>query len=227
MRGKVIHFDPAQGFGFVAGDDGGQYAVAAENLRGRAALGPGDVVEFRPSGGRAYDVFVVGGQPAVEPAAQEDALPRVHFGRAAGTVSAPPAGPGPRTGLWDYFLAAMTTRYADFGGRARRKEYWGFVLFFFVVLIALSLAGTAIDMALGNLDSGDGFPVVTVALSTLFTLASIIPAIAVAIRRQHDIGLSGWFYLAIVLPMGSLVLIVFALIPSQMQDNGWGPVPAR
>ena len=44
-------------------------------------------------------------------------------------------------------------------------------------------------------------------------------------RRQHDIGLSGWFILVFFLPFGSLVLLVFALIPSQKRDNRWGPVP--
>ena len=57
MRGNVIHFDTAQGFGFIAGEDGGNYAVASENLRGRDMLSPGDTVEFQLSGGRAYDVL--------------------------------------------------------------------------------------------------------------------------------------------------------------------------
>lgn len=230
MRGKVIHFDTAQGFGFIAGDDGAQYAVAAENLRGRATPGPGDVVEFQPSGGRAYHVFAIGEATRADRSAEDSRPQPARFGRAGGAMPAmatmsPPAS-AQEAGLWDYFLGAMTTRYADFGGRARRKEYWSFALFFFVVLIALSLAGTAVDLSLGNLEAGDEFPVATVTLAGLFTLASIIPAIAVSVRRQHDIGLSGWFFLAVLLPFGSLVLLVFSLIPSQMRENRWGPVPA-
>lgn len=227
MRGNVIHFDTAQGFGFIAGEDGGNYAVASENLRGRDMLSPGDTVEFQLSGGRAYDVFVLDGQKAAEPAAPRAAPPRSHFGRTAQAVSAPPPEFGSRAGLWGEFLAAMTTRYADFSGRARRREYWAFMLFFFVVLIALSFAGVALDFGLGNMAPGDEFPVATAALPALFTLASVIPAIAVGVRRQHDIGLSGWFYLVVLVPtVGMLVLLVFALIPSQMQDNRWGPAPA-
>lgn len=227
MRGKVIHFDTAQGFGFIEGDDGAHYAVASENLRSRAAPTAGDAVEFHPGGGRATDVFVLGSdaQAQTEP---PKAVPQpAHFGRSTVPLKNPSAVTPAEGGLWRYFLGATTTRYADFSGRAVRKEYWGFALFFFVVLIGLSLAGTAIDLALGNLESGDEFPVASVALSALFVLASIIPAIAVGIRRQHDIGLSGWFYLVVLVPyVGLLVLVVFALIPSQLQDNRWGPVPA-
>lgn len=228
MRGKVIHFDTAQGFGFIAGDDGAQYAVAAENLRGRA--GPGDVVEFQPSSGRAYHVFAIGEATRAERPGADNAPVSARFGRAGAAMPAvatiPRQAGAQESGLWDYFLGAMTTRYVDFGGRARRKEYWSFVLFFFVVLIAASLGGTVVDLSLGNLEAGDAFPAATVTLSGLFLLASIIPAIALSVRRQHDIGLSGWFFFVVLLPFGSLVLLVFSLIPSQMRENRWGPVPA-
>jgi len=58
-------------------------------------------------------------------------------------------------------------------------------------------------------------------------LATIVPSIAITVRRQHDIGLSGWFYLLILLPyLGGMIIFVFSLIPSQKHENKWGPVPA-
>ena len=60
----------------------------------------------------------------------------------------------------------------------------------------------------------------------LFLLATFIPGLALIVRRQHDIGLSGWFYLLVLVPyVGGLIVFVFTLIPSQKHDNKWGPVP--
>ena len=70
-------------------------------------------------------------------------------------------------------------------------------------------------------------PYVTMLLLGVFVVAMIIPSISVTVRRIHDIGLSGWFYLLILAPyVGGLILFVFALIPSQTRENRWGPVPA-
>jgi uncharacterized membrane protein YhaH (DUF805 family) len=60
----------------------------------------------------------------------------------------------------------------------------------------------------------------------VFVLATLLPGLGLAVRRQHDIGLSGWYSLFVLVPsLGSLVLLVFSLIPSQKRDNKWGPVP--
>jgi uncharacterized membrane protein YhaH (DUF805 family) len=156
--------------------------------------------------------------PIATPAARAE---QQHFGRNA--VNGEPAS----TGLWSYFWEGITSNYANFRTRARRKEYWGFVLFYFLGMIVLLLAGVVIDFALGNMEPGDEFPVATIGISGLVVLAGIIPSISVMVRRQHDIGLSGWFYLLIFLPyVGGLILLVFALIPSQKHENKWGPVPA-
>ena len=68
---------------------------------------------------------------------------------------------------------------------------------------------------------------VPIALTCLFVLATLVPGIAMTVRRQHDIGLSGWFFLLIFVPyLGNLIIFVFSLIPSQKHENRWGPVPA-
>ena len=218
MRGEVIHYDEAQGFGFIAGADGNRYTFARENLRRAASLPKGTLVEFKESGGQARDIFAIRDTVASPPPVSH-AQPQ--FGRVA--VRNLPAG----TGLWSYFRRGMTSNYTNFQGRARRKEYWGFVLFFYLALIALSLAALVTDFALGNMDSGDETPVATIAISGIFVLAGILPWIAMSVRRQHDIGLSGWFFLLILLPyIGNLIIFVFSLIPSQKHDNKWGPVPS-
>ncbi|MBD0414052.1 DUF805 domain-containing protein [Oryzicola mucosus] len=228
MRGEVLHFDEAQGFGFISGADGNRYGFAHEDLRVRASLSKGTQVEFQPSGGQAKDVFVF--RPH-----GHSAVPQVptQFGRHAdpqATVLVQEPAAGNSTGLWSFFWRGLTSNYANFQGRARRKEFWGYFLFYYLGIIVLLFAGLLIDAALGNFHpeiDTDSVPVVTMVVLSVFVLGTIIPGIAMTVRRQHDIGLSGWFYLLILIPsIGGLIIFVFSLIPSQKHDNRWGPVPA-
>lgn len=243
MRGEVLHYDEAQGFGFIAGADGNRYGFAREDLRQPAAIGKGTQVEFTPSGGQAHDVFAIHA-PAARPEASipQAGLTVPQFGRRGAAESQPvqaQAGQAPTyapsyatdgeasTGLWSYFWRGITTNYATFRTRARRKEYWGYYLFWTIAVVMVALAGFAIDAAMGNLDSGMEEPVAGFALPGLFVLATLLPGLAITIRRIHDLGLSGWFYLLILLPyVGGLIIFVFTLIPSQKHENKWGPVPA-
>jgi uncharacterized membrane protein YhaH (DUF805 family) len=102
-------------------------------------------------------------------------------------------------------------QYVDFSGRARRTEYWMFQLFNIVAIIVLLL----IDQVLGT-----GF------LSTIYVLAVFLPSLAVAARRLHDIGRSGWWQLIGIIPIiGAIVMIVWCATDSQPQPNQWGPNP--
>ena len=83
----------------------------------------------------------------------------------------------------NYFLDALKTKYAQFNGRARRAEYWYFVLFNFIISLVINL----ITRATGS--------TAIAGLGGLVSLALLIPGIAVAIRRMHDVGKSGWFVL--------------------------------
>ena len=84
-----------------------------------------------------------------------------------------------------WFLEALTKKYATFEGRARRSEYWTFVLFYCLVIVALAivdgLAGTFSEEAGIGLFSG------------LFVLATFVPSLAVMVRRLHDTDRSGWW----------------------------------
>lgn len=236
MRGEVLHFDEAQGFGFITGVDGNRYAFAREDMRQPAAVGKGSEVEFTPSGGQAREVFAIRAQARIA-AAPAAALPRSsvpQFGR-RGTEPQPQAWTQPAvpvhqatvsTGLWSYFRRGVTANYATFRTRARRKEYWGYYLFWTIAVVMVALLGLVIDAAMGNLDSGMEEPIASFVLPGLYVLATFVPSLAVTIRRIHDLGLSGWFYLLILLPyVGGLILFVFTLIPSQKHENKWGPVP--
>jgi uncharacterized membrane protein YhaH (DUF805 family)/cold shock CspA family protein len=234
MRGEVLHYDQAQGFGFVAGTDGNRYTFAREDLRGTAIPGKGTQIEFQPSGSQARDVFAIHAQVGApqRAAAPAAAMSVPQFGRRGADQETPAfngmaavAGPA-STGLWSYFWRAITTNYASFRARARRKEYWGYYLFWAIAAVALTAVGFGIDGALGRLDAGMEEPIAGFALPGLFVLGTLLPSIAVTIRRIHDLGLSGWFYLLILLPyVGGLIILVFSLLPSQKHENKWGPVP--
>lgn len=116
-----------------------------------------------------------------------------------------------------WYLQVMR-KYAVFSGRARRKEYWFFVLF--NVLISILL--TVIDGMIGTLNTETGFGM----LSGIYTLAVILPSIAVSVRRLHDTSRTGWWLLISLVPLiGAVVLLIFFVSDSKPGDNDYGPMP--
>jgi uncharacterized membrane protein YhaH (DUF805 family) len=109
-------------------------------------------------------------------------------------------------------------KYAVFSGRSRRKEYWMFVLFTFLVGIGLGI----IDTLAGTYDDTFGIGL----LSGLFNLAILVPSIAVNTRRLHDTGKSGWLQLLFIIPLVGLILwIVWMVKDSDQNGNQYGPNP--
>lgn len=103
-------------------------------------------------------------------------------------------------------------KYATFSGRARRKEYWMFILFNMLVAFGVNIVDAVLGME-GVLAAG-------------YSLAALIPAWAVFTRRMHDIGKSGWWWLIGLVPVvGAIVLLVFACKDSEPGDNAYGPNP--
>ena len=117
----------------------------------------------------------------------------------------------------NWFLVVLK-KYATFSGRAQRAEYWWFYLISTLIIIGLSL----IDQATGTLDEETGMGLLT----TLYSLAILIPSIAVGVRRLHDTGRSGWWLLIGLIPvLGSIVLIVFFVLDSEPGENAYGANP--
>ncbi len=116
----------------------------------------------------------------------------------------------------NWYLEALK-KYAEFNGRARRREYWFFVLFNVIISFVLGfidgLAGLAGETGFGPLGG-------------LYTLAVLCPGLAVSARRLHDTGRSGWWLLIVFVPIvGALVLLVFMLLEGDAGDNAYGPNP--
>lgn len=122
----------------------------------------------------------------------------------------------------DAVMTCLKEKYASFEGRARRSEFWYFMLFILITNI-----GAAIVFAiLGALIKGAvGAAVGYVVGASLVSLGLICPLIAVSVRRLHDTGKSGWMYLLNLIPyIGSLILLVFYCFDSK-EDNQYGPNP--
>lgn len=118
-----------------------------------------------------------------------------------------------------WFMRALRN-YAMFQGRSQRSEYWYFILFYLLILVALLFA----DVLLGTYS-----PTQEVGLfSTLFWLAMLLPTIAVTARRLHDTGRSGWWQLIAFVPvLGALALIAFLVRDSQPGVNAYGANPKQ
>lgn len=119
------------------------------------------------------------------------------------------------------YYKAVLNKYADFTGRARRSEYWFFVLGNLIIYIGLAVIG----VLLGGITGSEEGAIVPIALIGIFVLAILIPSIAVGVRRLHDTGKSGWWYLISLVPFGSIVLLVFFCMDSEPGANQWGPNP--
>jgi len=109
-------------------------------------------------------------------------------------------------------------QYAVFNGRARRSEYWFFVLFNIIIGIVL----TVIDGAIGTLSTEADMGL----LSGLYALAVLIPTVAVSVRRLHDTNRSGWWFLISLIPLiGAIVSFVFMVLDSAPGENRYSPNP--
>ena len=115
-------------------------------------------------------------------------------------------------GIFEYFKEAVTLKYKDFSGRARRREYWSYALCTFVIACVVGL----IDGLIGQRNI----------LSLIVSLALLLPSLAISLRRLQDIG-KPWQYVffAFIPIIGALYLLYLAVQDSQPGDNAYGPNP--
>ena len=115
--------------------------------------------------------------------------------------------------------SVLLNKYATFSGRARRSEYWWWYLFVTIVFLVASVIDRAIGFTYSDLTIGGGW------LATIAWIVFLVPNLAVAVRRLHDTGRSGWWLLIGLVPLiGWIVLLYFFVLDSE-NDNQYGPYP--
>lgn len=121
----------------------------------------------------------------------------------------------------DWYKKVVFENYANFKGRARRSEYWYYVLTNFLIqlpLLILFFVFTA--------NENVGLGMIFYGLMILYSLAVLIPSLAVAVRRLHDVGKSGWFYFICLIPIvGGIWLLVLFFTEGDQGENDYGPDP--
>ena len=115
-------------------------------------------------------------------------------------------------GIFEYFKEAVTLKYKDFSGRARRREYWSYALCTFVIACVVGL----IDGLIGQRNI----------LSLIVSLALLLPSLAISLRRLQDIGKPWQYILFAFIPIiGVLYLLYLGVQDSQPGENAYGPNP--
>lgn len=121
----------------------------------------------------------------------------------------------------NYYLKVLRN-YAQFSGRARRKEYWMYALF----NIIFAPAAIVLDHFLGTVLSVSDVPLFYGYIYLFYVLATMVPGLAVGVRRLHDVGKSGWYLLVAIIPLiGAVWLLVLLCTEGQPGDNRFGPDP--
>ncbi|MDT7830755.1 DUF805 domain-containing protein [Flavobacteriaceae bacterium S356] len=119
--------------------------------------------------------------------------------------------------MLDWWKKAFIENYANFEGRARRSEYWYYILFNFILTLSAWIL-SFVFIFLG------GFLLWFVILG--FNIACIIPNLAVQVRRLHDVGKSGWTILFALIPLvGPILLLVYYCTEGDRGDNEYGRDP--
>jgi len=120
----------------------------------------------------------------------------------------------------EWYLKVVRDNYANFNGRARRQEYWMFVLINFAIAIAIGV----ISGILTGITESAAF----MTIYYLYAIGVFIPSLAVAVRRLHDTNKSGWYYLVALIPIvGAIWLLVLFATEGDTGPNQYGPDPKR
>ena len=124
----------------------------------------------------------------------------------------------------NWYLEVIKNNYANLSGRARRKEYWMFTLVNTIIITVLyAILMSSIDMNTGETSSLGSIVGIIIGI---YSLAIIVPSLAVTIRRFHDQDKSGWMFLLAFIPaVGGLIVFVFMCLEGTKGDNRFGPDP--
>ena len=202
MKGNILDFSIQTNTGIISGDDQNRYNFTGAEWRGQRPPTRGDRVDFDVDHtGNAIQIFTALGHsnPVQNLSSQLDKLSDQNKAEE-------------QFNMLDWFVKCLKN-YANFSGRARRKEYWFFTLVQFIILVITQI----IDAILST-----DFVFYAIAALALF-----IPSLSAAVRRLHDTGRSGWWFLIALIPLiGTILLIIWLATETKPENNQWGQ-PAK
>lgn len=121
----------------------------------------------------------------------------------------------------EWYLKVVRDNYANFEGRARRQEYWMFVLFNLIIMFVLY-----IPMIIGAAMESQVITMIGAGLVVIYALAVLVPSIAVVVRRLHDQDKSGWYYFVGLIPLiGGIWLLILMITEGTSGPNQYGEDP--
>ncbi|MCA8899861.1 MAG: DUF805 domain-containing protein [Hyphomonas sp.] len=229
MKGTVERQELAGDPGQIRGDDGKLYHFMAAQVRNGAVLTAGDRVDFIGLGEDARDIHL--DARTVPPPAEVDIgqVKPVYPAQGVPPAYAPKPPARDAGSLWTYFMEGLTKKYAQFTGRARRSEYWGYTLFWWIATIGILILDSIL-LGLTSAMVGPGEAFWYFYLTIIWQLGTLIPNIAIVVRRLHDLNLSGWMYLlklgdGIIPWAGSIAILICMLIDGKPEKNVHGTSP--
>jgi uncharacterized membrane protein YhaH (DUF805 family) len=121
----------------------------------------------------------------------------------------------------DWWKKAVLKNYANFSGRARRSEYWYFVLFNLLLIVPFYIVAIV-----GLTSDNSALSVLGMIVYCIVGLGTLIPGLAVAVRRLHDLNKSGWYYFVALIPfVGGIILLVWFCTEGTQGSNNYGSDP--
>ena len=201
MKGNILDFSIQTNTGIISGDDQNRYNFTGAEWRGQRPPTRGDRVDFDVDNtSNAIQIFTALGHsnPVQNLSNQLDKLSDQNKAEE-------------QFNMLDWFVKCLKN-YVTFDGRARRKEFW----FFMLVSIILGIIVQIIDAILGT----------DKILNGVLNLALFLPSLAVGARRLHDTGRSGWWQLLVLTIIGIIPLIIWWASNTKPENNQWGQ-PAK
>ena len=201
MKGNILDFSIQTNTGIISGDDQNRYNFTGAEWRGQRPPARGDRVDFDVDNtGNAIQIFTALGHsnPVQNLSSQLDKISDQNKAEE-------------QFNMLDWFVKCLKN-YVTFDGRARRKEFW----FFMLVSIILGIIVQIIDAILGT----------DKILNGVLNLALFLPSLAVGARRLHDVGRSGWWQLLVLTIIGIIPLIIWWASNTKPENNQWGQ-PAK
>lgn len=201
MKGNILDFSIQTNTGIISGDDQNRYNFTGAEWRGQRPPTRGDRVDFDVDNtGNAIQIFTALGHsnPVQNLSSQLDKLSDQNKAEE-------------QFNMIDWFVKCLKN-YVTFDRRARRKEFWFFMLVSFILGIIVQI----IDAILGT----------DKILNGVLNLALFLPSLAVGARRLHDTGRSGWWQLLVLTIIGIIPLIIWWASNTKPENNQWGK-PAK